>query len=94
MFRDLHQFKKVIRKPVVVCMMDLCCSGAYYVATQGDVILAHPTTITGGIGVVFNSYNLRDLMGTFSIIPQIIKSGEYIDMGAVTGACRPRPARC
>jgi protease-4 len=86
MWRELRSFREATHLPVVTCLMDHGCSGAYYLATASDVIVAHPTTITGGIGVVFNSYNLRDLMGAFSIIPQTIKSGPNIDMGTVSNA--------
>ena len=89
MWRELQNFRARTHKPVVVCLMDYGCSGAYYLATAGDLIVAHPTTLTGGIGVVFNSYNLRDSMGTLGILPQIIKSGTNIDMGAVTQALSP-----
>jgi protease IV len=84
MWRELLNFKAKTNKKVVVCLMDYGCSGGYYLATAGDFIVAHPTTLTGGIGVVFNSYNTRDSMGLVGMIPQIIKSGENIDMGAVT----------
>src|SRR5262249_47298482 len=52
MWRDLRQFHLKTRRPVVACLMDLGCGGAYYLATAADVIVAHPTTITGGIGVL------------------------------------------
>jgi protease IV len=89
MWWELHNFRNVTHLPVVVCLMDYGCSGAYYLATAGNIIVAHPTTITGGIGVVFNSYNLRDFMGTVSIVPQTIKSGPNIDMGSVTDILPP-----
>ena len=52
-----------------------------YVATAADVIVAHPTTITGGIGVILNLYNLEDAMGYFNVREQSIKSGVNIDIG-------------
>ncbi|MBC8024887.1 MAG: signal peptide peptidase SppA [Steroidobacteraceae bacterium] len=38
-------------KPVVVSMGDLAASGGYYIATSADEIWAHPSTITGSIGI-------------------------------------------
>jgi len=38
-------------KPVVVSMGDLAASGGYYIAASADEIWAHPTTITGSIGI-------------------------------------------
>jgi protease-4 len=38
-------------KPVVVSMGDLAASGGYYIAASADEIWAHPSTITGSIGI-------------------------------------------
>ncbi len=68
--------------------MDLACGGAYYLATASDWIIAHPTTVTGGVGVVLNLYNFRDAMGTISLVDQSIKAGPNIDIGS---ALKPLP---
>src|SRR5438876_1238147 len=73
--------------------MDLGCGGAYYLATAGDLIVAHPTSITGGIGVVLNLYNLEDFMGTVNVKTQFIKAGPNIDMGSMTSALTPQARR-
>ena len=81
MWRDLMAFKAKTQRPVVACLMDLGTGGAYYLATAADIIVAHPTTITGGIGVIINLYNLRDLMAQYNVVMQGIKAGPNIDMG-------------
>lgn len=81
MWHDLRAFKTRTNKPVVACLMDVGAGGAYYLATAADVIVAQPTTITGGIGVVLNLYNLEDAMAQFNIVGVPIKSGEHIDLG-------------
>jgi len=45
-------------KTVVVSMSDVAGSGGYWVAMAADAIVAHPTTITGSIGVVFTKFNM------------------------------------
>jgi protease-4 len=50
-----------VKKPVVISMGDLAASGGYWVATPGDKIFAHHTSLTGSIGV-------------FGIIPNIEKA--------------------
>ena len=44
--------------------------------------LAHPTTVTGGIGCILNVYNLEDLMAQFNILGVPIKAGANIDIGS------------
>ncbi|MCU0431738.1 MAG: signal peptide peptidase SppA, partial [Cytophagaceae bacterium] len=39
------------KKPVIASMSDVAASGGYYMAMACDTIVAHPTTITGSIGV-------------------------------------------
>jgi protease-4 len=92
MWRDLQAFRARTHKPVVVCLMDLGTGGAYYVATAGDLIIAHPTSVVGGIGVILNLYNLKDLMAQYNIFPQEIKSGENIDLGTTSHKLKPEEA--
>src|SRR5262245_65863605 len=73
--------------------MDVATGGAYYLATAADTIVAHPTTVTGGIGVIWNSYNLKDLMAQQNIFHQPIKSGPNIDMGTTATALTPDAKR-
>ncbi len=81
MWRDLQQFKHRTGIPVVACLMDLGTGGAYYLATACDHIVAHPTTITGGMGVILNLYNLQDTMMQFNVMGIPIKAGRYTDLG-------------
>lgn len=89
MWRELKAFRDKTQRPVVVGLMDLGTSGAYYLATAGDRIIAHPLTVTGGVGVVLNLYNLRDFMNTYNIFSQTIKAGKHIDTGSMTAALTP-----
>jgi protease-4 len=89
MWQDLKRFRERDGRPVVACVMDIGAGGAYYLATAADQIVAHPTSLVGGIGVVWNSYNLRDLMALYNIIPQTIKAGDNIDMGTSQDALSP-----
>lgn len=81
MWHDLRAFKTQKQIPVVACLMDVGAGGAYYVATGADHVVAHPTAVTGGIGVILNMYNLENLMLQFNIVPLPVKAGEHIDLG-------------
>ena len=60
----------------------VAAGGGYYLATGTDMIIAHPTTVTGGIGCILNVYNLQDLMAQFNILGVPIKAGSNIDLGS------------
>ena len=81
MYRDLVNFRARTGKPVVACMMDLACSGAYYLAMAADVVYCHPTTVTGSIGVIMSLYNASGLAAKIGIASNAIKSGPIKDIG-------------
>jgi protease-4 len=82
MWRDLKAFKRRTCLPVVASLMDVAAGGGYYLATACDAIVAHPTSVTGGIGCILNVYNLQDLMAQFNILGIPIKAGPNIDLGS------------
>ena len=84
MAEELRRFRRESNKPVVACLMDLATSGAYFVAVECDRIVAHPTALTGGLGAVFNHYNLQDAMAQLNLVADPVKAGAKIDMGTVT----------
>jgi protease-4 len=82
MWHDLQAFKSRTGYPVVACLMDVATGGGYYLATAADQIVAHPTTVTGGFGVILNLYNLQDAMAQFNILGTPVKSGQNADLGS------------
>ena len=63
-------------------MMDVAASGGYYVALGADTIVAHPTTVTGSIGVIMVTVNAEGLMQKLGIAAGAVKSGALKDMGS------------
>ena len=72
--------KKKTGVPVVASLGPLAASGGYYVATGADWIVAHRTTLTGSIGVIFHLWNYRGLMDKVGVKPVVYKSGKMKDM--------------
>jgi protease-4 len=70
--------------------MDVGAGGAYYLAVHSDAIIAHPTSIVGGIGVILNIYNLEDTLGQFNIVSIPIKAGDQIDIASPERAMNKR----
>jgi len=78
-----QEVKKTTRtKKVIVSMGGTAASGGYYIACAGDKIVANPGTITGSIGVIMEFYRVDELTKKIGINMEVIKSGEFKDMGS------------
>lgn len=88
MARDLLQVKQQRQIPVVACLMDVGAGGAYYLASAADHIVAHPTSLVGGIGVILNIYFMED-MSTFSVASKPVVAGEKINMATPDRQMKP-----
>ncbi len=82
LYHEIMAFKKRTGAKVVAAMMDIAASGGYYVSLPSDLIIAHPTTVTGSIGVIFLRPTVTDLMGKIGLDIEVIKSGQNKDMGS------------
>src|SRR5207244_2941320 len=81
MYQDLLRFRHETGKPVVACMMDVAASGGYYLAMACDRVYAHPSTVTGSIGVIMSLYNATGLFHMLGVTSDPIKSGPNKDIG-------------
>jgi len=77
---DIIKFKKLKHVPVVACIMGVGASGGYYVAAAADEIIAHPTALTGSIGVIMMKFNVEGLLGKIGVEEQTVKSGDKKDI--------------
>ncbi len=81
-YHELKVFKKKRAVPVIAAIMDLGTSGGYYIAMAADHILAHPSTITGSIGVIMVTMNAEGLLEKVGVQPAAIVSGPKKAMGS------------
>jgi protease-4 len=81
MYQEVVNFRRDTGKPVVACMMDVAASGAFYIAMGCDKVYAHPTTVTGSIGVIMSLYNASGLFAKIGVTSDPIKSGPNKDLG-------------
>ena len=63
-------------------MGSVAASGGYYVAAAANKIVANPGTITGSIGVIMEFVRFKDLLNKIGINFEVIKSGEFKDIGS------------
>jgi protease-4 len=74
---------------VIAQLMGIAASGGYYVAMAADAVYAHPTTITGSIGVIFSGVNVAGLLEKLGVEDQTLKSGERKDTGSLLRRMTP-----
>jgi protease-4 len=81
-YNEVLRFKQKTRLPVVASMMGVAASGGYYIACASDFIFAHPTTITGSIGVIAILPGFKKAMDKIGVEVNVIKSGKMKDAGS------------
>ncbi len=81
-YSEILKVRKNSNKIVVTSMGNLAASGGYYIAGASDKIVANPGTLTGSIGVIMTFSNIEELMKKIGLKTEIIKSGEFKDMGS------------
>ena len=82
LYNEIVEFKQKTRAKVVVAMMDVAASGGYYISLPADYILAHPTSITGSVGVLFLRPDVAGLMAKIGVGVEVSKTGKNKDMGS------------
>jgi protease-4 len=82
LYREITAFKAKKKVPVIAAIMDVGASGGYYAALAADTIVAHPTTVTGSIGVIMLTVNAQGLLEKIGVAPVAIKSGDKKDAGS------------
>ena len=82
LYHEITAFQNRTGKKVVAALMNVAASGGYYMALPADHIMAHPTTITGSVGVVFLQPKVTGLMDKVGVSVDVSKSGKNKDMGS------------
>ncbi len=82
MYHHLRQFKSRTGKPVIACVLGLGCSGAYYLACGCDGIVAQPSSVTGSIGTIMQTFSVAGTMEKIGVKAVAVKSGRMKDMAS------------
>lgn len=71
-------------KPIVASMADIAASGGYYLAAACNHIIAHPTTITGSIGIYGLYFDVNALLkNKLGITADVVKTGQSADLFSI-----------
>jgi protease-4 len=79
-YREILRYRERTGVPVYASMLDMATSGGYYVSMAANEVYAHPTTITGSIGVIALFPQFEDLGKKIGVYFEVIKSGPNKDI--------------
>jgi len=80
--RELANAVKNLDKPTVAVIREVGASGAYWVASSADVIIADELSITGSIGVISSYVQFSKIMEEYGITYERLTAGSYKDLGS------------
>ncbi len=83
LYNEILRFKQKTGVKIVVSLMDVAASGGYYISLPADYIVAHPTSVTGSVGVIFMRPQISGLMEKIGLNVYVEKSGDKKDMGSL-----------
>ncbi|HID40023.1 MAG TPA: signal peptide peptidase SppA [Calditrichaeota bacterium] len=64
------------KKPVIVSISDYGASGGYYVAMEGDSVIAEPTSLVGSIGIFAGKFNIKELYKKLDLNNESLSRGK------------------
>ena len=79
--KEIADAVKKLNKPKVALIRDVGASGAYWIASSADKIIADPLSITGSVGVISSYLELSDLLNRYGINYERLVVGKYKDIG-------------
>jgi len=80
--REMMRAVKNTEKPVVAWIGEIGASGAYYVASSADKVVAHDDSMTGSIGVIMPVTQYYKLMDNIGVNVTVIKAGDSKDIAS------------
>jgi protease-4 len=89
-YHEILEFKKRTKVRVMACITGLGTSGAYYIASAADEIIALPTSVTGSVGVIAMRVDVHSLLSKIGVGTETVKSGDLKDLWSPFRPSTPR----
>jgi len=90
LYHELARYKEERGVKAVSLMLSMAASGGYQAALAGDLIMAHPSTVTGSVGTIFVRPKVHEFMDKIGLGAEVTTSGEHKDMGSPLRADTPK----
>lgn len=78
LYHELERTRRI--KPIVVYMESVAASGGYYAAMGTSYLMANDLSLTGSIGVILQTFNVKDLLEKIGVKALTLKSGKMKDI--------------
>ena len=82
MYQMIKKFREKTHKPVIASAQEVMASGAFYVSTACDEVVAQPTSVVGSIGVIFELFEVDQGLAKLGIAANTIKSKPHKDIAS------------
>ena len=79
---EIAKAVKKTNKTTVAWIREVGASGAYWVASSSDYVIANRVSITGSIGVIASYLEFPGLLERYNVTYQRLVSGNYKDIGS------------
>jgi len=79
---EIARAVKRLNKTTIAVIHDVGASGAYWVASSADTIVANPMSIVGSIGVYSSYIDIAGLMDKYGLKYNRLIAGEHKDLGS------------
>ena len=79
---EIMKALKSTNKPTVAVIRDIGTSGAYWVASASDFVVASPVSITGSVGVTGSYLEFSQLLQRYGVRYERLVSAEHKDIGS------------
>jgi protease-4 len=89
LYHELRRVREKRKIPVVACIMDKGFSGGFYAALAADEIMAHPTSVLGGVGVISFKLTVAELLEKWGVEISTVRSGPLKDFWSPLRQSRP-----
>ena len=80
--KEIADRVKSMNKPVVSWIREIGTSGAYWIASSSDKIVADPLSITGSIGVISSYLEFAGLLKNYNVTYESLTTGKFKEIGS------------
>jgi protease-4 len=92
-WHEIDAYRTSTNLPIVASYGAVAASGGYYVSCGADDIIAEPSTVTGSIGVIFDTFTFEGLLQKIGVAPQVLVAAQSPQKDVANNPFRPWTAR-